>query len=313
MSLKTVKNGSGDYGQRYLCRDCQRRFRLKDFVYEKFKEELWNDFVFGKQTLRELSDNGEYSKSQLKRIFESILIPEKIHKPKPIHLVVDATFFGKKETRLWGVVVFRDFYGKENLWWKFVDQEKATDYIEGKMILESLGYTILSVTMDGLPGLASVFNEFPIQFCHFHQTQIIRRYVTENPKLIQGHELLGLVKVLTFTEEYVFTHRLQLFISRHRNFLNEKTTDILTGKSFYTHPRLRSAIYSLIRNLPNLFTFQKYPNLKIPTTTNCLESHFSHIKDIVRIHRGLSLSQKQKMIHYILLNSSIVLKPERKQ
>lgn len=211
------------------------------------------------------------------------------------------------------MIVFRDFYGKENLWWKFTIEEKVSDYLEGKLYLESLGYVILSVTMDGLPGLANVFKEFPVQFCHFHQAQIIRRYVTENPKLIQGHELLDLVKVLTFTEEQIFTHKLRLYIDRHRNFLNEKTTDLLTGKSFFTHPRLRSAIHSLIRNLPNLFAFQKYPDLRIPTTINALEAHFSHIKDVVRIHRGLSLSMKQKVIHCILLNSSIVLKSKRKE
>ena len=241
------------------------------------------------------------------------MVPEKEHEPRSIHLVVDATFFGKRDSIFWGVIVFRDFYGKENLWWKFVDQEKAEEYLEGKKYLESLGYIILSVTMDGLPGLTNVFNGIPIQFCHFHQAQIVRRYTTLNPKISQGHELLELVKVLTFTEEYIFAHRLQLFISKHRNFLNQKTTDPLTGNSFFTHPRLRSAIHSLIRNLPNLFTFQKYPNLKIPTTTNCLESHFSHIKDIVRIHRGLSLSLKQKVIQAILLNSSIVLRPKRNE
>ena len=282
-------------------------------MYQNTKENLWNEFVFGKQTLRELSENGEYSKSQLKRIFESIPWPKKVHTARPIHLVVDATYFGKRDSILWGVIAFRDFHEKENLWWKFIDHEKTEEYLEGKLFLESLGYTILSVTMDGLPGLANVFNDIPVQFCHFHQTQIIRRYVTENPRLPQGHELLDLVKVLTFIEEYVFAHRLQLYISKHGDFLNQKTTDLLTGKSFFTHPRLRSAINSLIRNLPNLFTFQRYPNLKIPTTTNALESHFSHIKDIVRIHRGLSISMKQKMIHYILLNSSIVLKSKRKE
>lgn len=249
----------------------------------------------------------------MQRIFETIPFNEKVHEPKPIHLVVDTTFFGKKDTKLWGVVVFRNFHQRENLWWKFVDQERTEEYLEGKRYLESLGYLILSVTIDGLSGLANVFNGFPVQFCHFHQTQIVRRYVTENPKLIQGHELLDLVKVLTFTEEYIFAHRLQLYISKHRDFLNQKTIDSLTGKSFFTHQRLRAAIHSLIRNLPNLFTFQKYPNLKIPTTTNCLESHFSHIKDVVRIHRGLSIPLKQKVIHAILLNSSIVLKPKRKE
>ena len=241
-------------------------------------------------------------------------VEEKIHTPRKVNLVVDATFFGKKETRQWGVIVFRDFHSKENLWWKFVDDETVFSYEQGKYFLQEKGYEIISVTCDGLPGLVNVFKDgIPVQFCHFHEAQIVRRYVTENPKLIQGHELLELVQVLTLTNESIFKQRLNIYIDRHREFLNEKTKDFATDKSFFTHRRLRSAIHSLIRNFPHLFTYQKFPELKIPNTTNALESHFSHIKDIVRIHRGLSISMKQKMIHAILLNSSIVLKSERNE
>lgn len=247
-------------------------------------------------------------------IFHEIKKEEKIYNPRRVNLVVDATFFGKKETKQWGVVVFRDFHSRENLWWKFVDDETIPSYIQGRLFLEGKGYEIISVTCDGLPGLVNVFNgEIPVQFCHFHEAQIVRRYVTENPKLIQGHELLELIQSLTITNESIFKQRLNIYIDRHREFLNEKTNDITTNKSFFTHRRLRSAIHSLIRNLPYLFTYQKFPELNIPNTTNALESHFSHIKDIVRIHRGLSISMKQKVIHTILLNSSIVLKSERKE
>lgn len=259
-----------------------------------------------------MSDTYSYSKKQLRRIFKEVKVEEKVHTLRKVNLVVDATFFGKKETRQWGVIVFRDFHSKENLWWKFVDDETVFSYEQGKSFLLEKGYIILSVTCDGLPGLVNVFSDkIPVQFCHFHEAQIVRRYVTENPKLIQGHELLELVKCLTFTNEFVFKHKLNLYIDRHREFLNEKTKDFATDKSFFTHRRLRSAIHSLVRNLPYLFTYQKFPLLGIPNTTNALESHFSHIKDIVRIHRGLSLPMKQKMIHTILLNSSIVLKSER--
>lgn len=284
---------------------------MHDYAHIRDIEYLWEEYVFSKQTLRELRIEYGYSKKQLARLFEARTLQDKEHHPRPIRLIVDATFFGMKETRLWGVVAFRDFYEKENLWWKFVDDETVSTYQEGRAYLESLGYVILSATCDGLPGLLNVFNGIPTQFCHFHQTQIVRRYVTENPKLVAGHELLELSKTLTITTEAVFTHRLKLFIDRHRNFLNEKTTDPITGKWFFTHRRLRSAVHSFIRNLPHLFTFEKFPNLKIPTTTNALESHFSHIKDIMRIHRGLSLSMKQKAIHTILLNSSIVPKEKR--
>ncbi len=110
-----MKNGSGDHGQRYKCRDCKRRFRLKDFKKEKSFGHIWNKFVFSKQTLRELSETFSYTKKQLQRIFESIVPEKKIHKPRAIHLVVDATYFGTKETKFWGVLVFRDQYNKENL------------------------------------------------------------------------------------------------------------------------------------------------------------------------------------------------------
>lgn len=286
---------------------------MPNYAHIRDVEYLWEEYVFSKQTLRELHTECGYSKKQLARLFEAHTLQDKEHRPRPVHLVVDATFFGMKETKLWGVVVFRDFYEKENLWWMFVDDETVSAYYKGRAYLESLGYLILSATCDGLPGLLNVFNGIPTQFCHFHQTQIVRRYVTENPKLVAGHELLELAKTLTITTEAVFTHRLNLFIDRHRHFLNEKTTDPVTGKWFFTHRRLRSAVHSFIRNLPHLFTFEKYPHLKIPTTTNALESHFSHIKDVVRIHRGLSLVMKQKVIHAILLNSSIVLKEKRKE
>lgn len=267
--------------------------------------------MFAKQTLRELSDVFSYTKKQLQRIFEGIQLGKKIHTPRAIHLVVDATYFGMKETRLWGVLVFRDQANKENLWWKFVDAEKIFHYKEGVDYLIVLGYTILSVTCDGFGGLSELFSPIPVQFCHFHQAQIVRRYTTLNPKIVAGHELLQLVKTLTFTTEKVFVHRLSIFIDRYRTFLNEKTTNLCTGESFYTHQKLRSAVRSLQLHLHMLFTFERFPLLHIPTTTNSLESHFSHIKDVVRIHRGLSLSLKQKMIHTILLNSSIVLKAER--
>lgn len=238
-------------------------------------------------------------------------MPEKIHRPRAVHIIVDTTFFGTKDTLLWGVLVFRDQDNKENLWWKFIDEERLCYYQEGKNYLLSLGYTITSVTCDGFSGLPELFSPIPVQFCHFHQSQIVRRYTTLNPKIVAGHDLLELVKTLTTTTEDIFKKDLNNFIDKYRDFLNEKTTNFVTGECFYTHKKLRSAVRSLQLHLHMLFTFERYPQLKIPTTTNSLESHFSHIKDVVRIHRGLSLPLKQKMIHTILLNSSIVLKCER--
>jgi len=208
------------------------------------------------------------------------------------------------------VVVFRDVIEKENLWWKFIDEEKLEHYQEGKRFLLRQGYGIISATCDGFRGLVNVF-DCPVQFCHFHQKQIMRRYVTKNPRLIAGIELKELVEMLGAIPEYEFRQYLIAYLKHYRDFLNEKTTDLITGKQTFTHRRLRSAIRSLHTNLPHLFTYQKHPHLRIPNTTNSLESHFSHIKDVVRIHRGLKRSMKEKVVETILLNSSIV-KPAKK-
>lgn len=222
--------------------------------------------------------------------------------------MVDATFFGKRTTKQWGVVVFRDWNKKENLWWMFVDKESISPYAQGREFLEEKGYKILSVTCDGFRGLINVWSGIPVQFCHFHQKQIIRRYVTQNPRLEAGKDLLEIVKLLPVISEKQFTVLLKKYLTQYKNFLNEKTTDPLTKRWSFTHKRLRSAIKSLVANLPHLFVYRKHLNLNIPTTTNTLESHFSHLKDVLRIHRGLSRKMKEKVIHTIFLNSSIVKK-----
>jgi len=257
-----------------------------------------------------LSEDVGLSKLSIEKNFERLPILEKEHAPRQIHLVVDATFFGKRETNQWGVTVFRDWNEKENLWWKFVDEEGVFTYKEGRNFLEVTGYEILSVTCDGFRGLINVFNGIPIQFCHFHQKQIIQRYVTRNPRLEAGIELLEIVKALPSITEKEFTILLKEYLFKYKQFLDEKTTDPLSGRWSFTHKRLRSAIKSLTVNLPHLFTYRKYPHLNIPTTTNTLESHFSHLKDILRIHRGLSRKMKEKFIHTVFLNSSIVKKKD---
>ena len=52
-----------------------------------------------------------------------------------------------------------------------------------------------------------------------------------------------------------------------------------------------------------MFTFKKDKN--IPRTTNTLEGHFSHIRDIVAIHRGLRKPHMEKVLNSIFLASTI--------
>ena len=92
---------------------------------------------------------------------------------------------------------------------------------------------------------------------------------------------------MTITNELKFTKELNQWHKKWNNFLKEKTTNPITEKWNYTHKRLRSTYRSLKTNLPYLFTYQKYPELKIPNTTNSLDGYFNVLKEKLNVHRGL--------------------------
>ena len=293
--------------QTYWCKSCDCRFRSER--RSEGHEDLWNAYVFNKQTVRELRENTGYDKKTIFKYLDEHKVPEKKHVPRPIHLVVDATYFGTRiDKTAWGVILFRDSDRKENIWWKYVDHETADYYREGKEFLEQLGYKILSVTSDGFLGLPRVFEGIPFQMCQFHMKQIVVRNVTLNPQTEPGKVLLALAKTLTQTNEKEFLRRLQSFHITYFIFLSEKTTHPDGSKS-WTHEGARRAYVSLLHWREYLFTYQKYSD--VPNTTNTCDGHFSHIKDIVRIHRGLCKSFKQKVLNAIFLESTIAPKKKK--
>jgi hypothetical protein len=225
--------------------------------------------------------------------------------------VVDATYFGKRKNGTsWGVILFRDSKRKENLWWKYVKNERVVDYLEGKVFLENLGYKIISVTGDGFLGLPKLFLGISFQICQFHTKKTCIRYLTNNPQSEAGQVLLALAKTIPYTNYLTFKVRLQKYIVSYSVLLQEKTFHP-SGNWSYTYENLRSVIFTLSKYIDYLFTYEK--DRLIPKTTNSCEGYFSHLKDIVRIHRGISLLLKQKVIDRIMLNSSIVLKKERRE
>jgi len=87
---------------------------------------------------------------------------------------------------------------------------------------------------------------------------------------------------------------------RWEDFLKERTYAD-DGKHFhYTHKKIRSAYHSLKNNLPYLFTFQRYPELHMPNTTNTLDGYFSQMKKLLRVHNGLSEERRNKVVEEIL-------------
>ena len=215
----------------------------------------------------------------------------KIHNPRAVNLVCDATFYGKRKDKL-GTLVFKDSITKEILLWKHIQSETIKDYKYLLTELISLGYTI-----NGKRGLYKAFEDYPVQMCHFHQKKIIQRYITKHPKLQASKDLQKILLRLTSTNETILTKNLDAWYDRYKYFLAEKTVNELTGKESFTHVKLVSAYRSLRTNLPYLFTYKKHKHLAMNNTTNSLDGGvFSPMKMLIKIHRGLSKSLKLKIV-----------------
>ena len=105
----------------------------------------------------------------------------------------------------------------------------------------------------------------------------------------KGADIVGLMKQ---TDKESFEGALNEWYDRWETFLNERTINEETGRSFYTHKRLRSAYRSLRTNLKWLFTWYDNIELNIPNTTNAIDGHFADLKNKLRNHNGLSKKRK---------------------
>lgn len=297
--MKGVKKDGRQSGrQRYKCPFCGYRFQYKK--REKFlHQKLWSEYTHGKQTLAELGKC--YSKSHVwvrSRLDECKATIPNIN-PEPTIIVPDTTFWG----RSYGVCVFRSWNLKRNIWWNEVPGEKVAHYQYGRKILEERGWVFLAAVVDGRRGLASVFKDIPVQICHFHQMKNVTKYLTRRPETLAGQELRAIMLTLPRSNEKEFTKDLNDWHKRWKDFINEKTKVLGTKHWYHTHKKVRSAYKSLESNLLFLFTYQKYPELDIPNTTNTIDGYFASVKKKVAQHHGLRKDRRYKVISELLKKS----------
>jgi hypothetical protein len=219
-----------------------------------------------------------------------------LKEPRVVIILMDTTYWGRN----FGVMLFKDSITKENLLKYYVKNETNALYKQGITELQSKGFTIIAIVCDGRKGLIQSFENIPIQMCQFHQAAIIRRYLTRTPKLIAAIELTEVVGLMKQTDKESFEGSLNDWYNRWKAFLNEKTITEETGKSFYTHKKLRSAYRSLKTNLKWLFTWYDKIELDIPNTTNAIDGHFADLKNKLRNHNGLAKKRKMKFIDEFL-------------
>jgi hypothetical protein len=254
----------------------------------------------GKQTLNQLSEKHRISSKKIRNEFDNCHPNTGAIKEleKPLNIVFDATFFG----RSYGILVFRG--NRKNLYWKKITTESKISVSEALDALDVVctgGY--LSFTIDGKPGIRQLlefrYPKKPIQYCQFHQKATIRRYTTFNPQTECGKALKLLMRFFPKCYECEFVTRFKVMKVIFTEFLKERNE-----KNGFKHKRLRSAVNSLNRNMPWLFTYQKHPHLNIPNTTNSCDGSFTHWKEKVNLHHGLKKERRLKMIHFILSQNS---------
>ena len=211
--------------------------------------------------------------------------------PKEATVIIDTTYF----SRTFGVMLFQDATSGKILYRKFVKNETNKDYLSGLDHIKANGTNIKAVVCDGHTGLLQAITSCPVQMCQFHQLQIIRRLLTNNPHLPASIELLALTRKIFTIGKKQFLMEFDKWCDQWGDFLNERTT-LISGKTTYTHRRLRTARKSIKKHLKWLFAYEEHTEVNIPNTTNMLEGYNSQLKRALQSHNGLNEANKKKFI-----------------
>lgn len=223
---------------------------------------------------------------------------------EPIVAVMDATMIGTV-----GILTLIRDTQKNNMYWYWSETEKVEHYEKCLEALVLLGYSFSAFVIDGFPGLRQMlerkFPEAKIQLCQKHQIDAIKRLIPQKAKSEAARALRRIALKIPEYSSFQFSVALEIWFVLYKDFLNEKTKSMdptSKKKWWYTHKNLRSAYNSLKKNSPYLFTCREYPDLNIPNTTNYCEGYFSHFKERLNRHRGLSPKRKSNMANFLLEN-----------
>lgn len=284
------KNGTRNGIQTYKCHDCGRQFRFKETIPD---EELWHLYCGQKQTVKELSEYYGLSESTIKRRLSHIRkewVQPALSGSGYVHM--DATYWGRN----CGILVALDSETGKVLYLEFIRHERISDYVNAVKSIEDRGYKIKGIIIDGIRSLFDQFSSYKIQMCQFHMRSITRRYLTNKPKLKASRALLELMGTLASSDKDTFGAAFASWKKDWGEFLNRRSTSKRTGKSHYTHKKLRTATNSIEFYLPYLFTYQDKGCEGMPNTNNKIEGTFTDLKKNLNNHSGMCEENRKRFI-----------------
>jgi hypothetical protein len=307
--LEVIRWGKQAGKQRFKCKNCGIFFTRNSKEQTLRNRFVWFEkWVLERQTFKILSRESGLSKDTLQRIFYEYLSRSpsvKIIKRTSVNLRMDATYFKR-----FCLVCYQD---NEDGYTQLIRFSNGEHYEEIKEDLDNLlrlGIQLESITTDGhksiLKAIKKSLPDVIVQRCLVHIQRMCLIWLTKYPKHSAGQELrrlvLMLLQIKTSNDQLSWKRALDEWQKRHKDYLNEKTFNSETGRYWYTHKLLRRSHQTIKRAMPNMFHYLSNP--KIPATTNGIEGYFSHLKNHLDIHRGLSLKHRIDFIKWYVFLSN---------
>jgi len=297
--------------QRFKCKNCGVHFTRSDSVQRLENRFVWfRKWILERQTFKTLSRDSRLSIDTLQRTFYAFLeqFPTvKILKRSNVHLYIDATYF-----KQFCMLSYQDHDDGYTQLIRFSDGEHYQEIKEDLANLIQLGVKIESITTDGhksiLKAIKKSLPDVIVQRCLVHIQRMCLLWLTRFPKHDAGMELRRLVLLLlqikTQNDRLYWTKELEQWYQKHKDYLQQKSYNEKTGRFWYTHKLLRRSYFTIKRALPNMFHYLSNP--KIPHTTNGIEGFFSHLKNHLDLHRGLTLEHRINFIKwYVYLSNQM--------
>jgi hypothetical protein len=305
-SLDVIKWGTQQGKQRYKCKNCGIFFtRSNQWVSSRNRFCWFKDWILGRQTIMQISQESNYSPRTLQSYFDKYLSIRPVLHIKPsekVNLLIDGTYFANKLC----LVLYRDNCIKYTQLYRITDGEWYEEVKEDLTNLLSLGLQIESITCDGhksvLKAIRSADKKIVVQRCVVHVQRMCRIWLTSRPQSQAGFELLVIVNKIHHIETrshwgYWVVELIQ-WNEKHKEFISEKSFNPGTGRYWYKHKMVRRSFVVIKRALPNMFHYLDNP--RIPKSTNGIESFFGHLKGHLAIHRGLSKKHFKEYVQWYL-------------
>lgn len=294
------RNGKTAAGaQRWRCKDCGASCTHGNDVSQR-ELRAFLAWLLSKERQLDMPGAGRTFRRRMERFWSIWPVPDVVDE---VHRVVYVDGIYLKRDAV--VLIARS--DEHVLSWHLARSETSQAY---RALLSKMAPPEVVVT-DGGSGFAKAAREqWPdtrVQRCLFHVFCQVRRYTTRRPNLLAGIELYQLARDLlhidTLRQADLWVERFVQWCEFWADFLAERTR---TERGMVlTHERLvkaRRAIASVL-NKGTMFTYLD-PELTLegplPSTNNRIEGATNaKIREMLRNHRGLSLTRRIKAVFWL--------------